>query len=168
VLTPFQITAIVDPAYRRHISGAVVRRWSQAVLECLALPNGTALEIVVTGDDEVRTLNRNYRGLDEPTDVLSFPFTELAAPAPYFGEHPPAPEPFPLPPGAPQLLGEIVISFPYAERQGRPVRQELSLLVVHGILHLLGYDHQEPEQKQRMKDRTDELLAYILSLPKDT
>lgn len=167
MLTPFQITAIVDPAYRRHISGALVRRWSQVVLECLALPNGTALEIMVTGDDEVQTLNRNYRGLDEPTDVLSFPFTELATPAPYYGEGqlPDALEgrggAFPLPPGVPQVLGEIVISFPYAQRQGRPVRDEIALLLVHGILHLLGHDHQEMEQERLMTAKTDELLGHL-------
>lgn len=111
--------------------------------------------IVVTDDEEMRKLNRTYRGLDEPTDVLSFAAQEGR-------------EPFQVgDPQAGDYLGDIVIAFPFARRQaesrGQEVADELRLLIVHGILHLLGYDHAEAEDEARMWERQRQLLRLLLA-----
>jgi probable rRNA maturation factor len=107
--------------------------------------------LLFTGDDTVRELNARYRGQDETTDVLSFGLAETAGAG------------FRLPPGIPRQLGEIVISHEQAERQARafnnPLPRELELLVVHGLLHLLGYDHEKPDDRLRMAERERTLLA---------
>jgi probable rRNA maturation factor len=94
------------------------------------------LTIVLTEDAQLQQLNRDYLGFDVTTDVLSFPASELD------------PET-----GGP-YLGDVLVSVPRAESQartaGHPLEAELQLLVVHGVLHLLGYDHAEPEAKESM------------------
>lgn len=112
-------------------------------------PNGE-LTLVVTSDEEVAALNRQYRGVDGPTDVLSFPAQE---PTPGFVS---APE-------MADYLGDIIIALPYTRRQaaelGRSLRDELRLLAVHGALHLLGYDHAEPETEAVMWARQEAILT---------
>jgi len=107
---------------------------------------------VITGDRAVQTLNRSYRGEDAPTDVLSFALTEGG-------------QDFVLPPDGLLRLGEVVVSLPTARRQaqeaGRPVEEELAHLVVHGLLHLLGYDHREEREEREMRAREEPLLAGL-------
>jgi probable rRNA maturation factor len=110
------------------------------------------LAVVITDDASLRDLNRRFRGEDRTTDVLSFaddtrgPFTG--------GE-----------PGQPRYLGDIVLSLPQAERQAEAVgcslTEELQLLIVHGTLHLLGYDHATPAQKDRMWEVQATLLDLL-------
>ena len=94
------------------------------------------LSVILTGDARLQQLNRDYLGIDAPTDVLSFPASEMD------------PETSAL------YLGDVLISISRARRQarmaGHPLEAELQLLVVHGVLHLLGYDHAEPEDKKKM------------------
>lgn len=101
-----------------------------------ALP--AALTLLITDDAQIRQLNRDFRDEDKPTDVLSFP---AGAALPGMDEALP-------------YLGDIAISAPYAQRQaqaaGHPLTAELQLLAVHGVLHLLGYDHGAPEEKAEM------------------
>ncbi len=104
--------------------------------------------MVLTDDATVHELNRTYRGVDRPTDVLSFPQRE--------GE------------GAdPQdmVLGDIVISVDRVEAQaeefGHSFDRELAFLSVHGLLHLLGWDHQKPDEERRMMAKTEEILGGI-------
>ena len=111
------------------------------------------VSIVLADDDFVRALNRDYRGRDEPTNVLSFlasrPDDELAAP----------------PPGAPRLLGDIVVAYETtageADRQGKALGDHLCHLVVHGMLHLLGFDHQTPAGTEAMERLEIETLAGL-------
>lgn len=97
-----------------------------------------SLSIVVADNEFVANLNRQYRGIDAPTDVLSFPADE-----------PPVEEA-----DEPPYLGDIIIAYPYAtaqaEREGHVLDDSLALLAVHGTLHLLGYDHDTPENRARM------------------
>ena len=97
-------------------------------------------------DETIHEINREYRGVDRPTDVISFPAEE--------GEEILAP-----PDG---FIGDIVISYPRAEEQsaeyGHSVRRELSFLAVHGTLHLLGYDHMKEEEAGEMFALQDEIL----------
>jgi probable rRNA maturation factor len=108
--------------------------------------------VVLTDDEAVADLNLRFRGIEGPTDVLSF---SAAEPAPGFV----------MAPEAPPYLGDIVIALPFARRQaadlGRPLRDELRLLAVHGALHLLGYDHAEPAEEAAMWARQDEILAGL-------
>jgi probable rRNA maturation factor len=94
------------------------------------------LSIVLTDDAQLQQLNREYLGIDAPTDVLSFPSTETD------------------PESGAAYLGDILISVPRAREQagaaGHPVEAEVQLLVVHAVLHLLGHDHAEAEDKSRM------------------
>jgi len=99
----------------------------------------------------MRTLNRRYRGKDRATDVLSFSLREGS-----------------FPHVQPEVLGDIVIAVPTAARQaaeaGHPLAREIEFLLVHGLLHLLGYDHERgPAEARRMKRRELQLLKRISS-----
>ena len=130
---------------------------AQAALRHQDAPSGS-VSIVISDDATVQDLNRRYRGLDEPTDVLSFGLGPLAHPA---AENEP-PTDFVLPEFASPPFGEIVISHPYAartaEETGRPIRDELALLTVHGVLHLLGHDHYEQAETDEMQRAEREIL----------
>ena len=105
------------------------------------------LSIVLTDDAQLHRLNREYLGVDAPTDVLSFPASETD------------PET-----GTP-YLGDVLISIPSAEGQaksaGHPLDAELQLLVVHGVLHLLGHDHAKPKDKACMWAAQDQVLGGL-------
>jgi probable rRNA maturation factor len=108
--------------------------------------------VVVTTDEAVAELNRQYRAMDGPTDVLSFPAQD---PTPGFV----------VAPEMDAYLGDIIIALPYTRRQaeqvGKSLRDELRLLAIHGALHLLGYDHAEPEEEAAMWARQDAILASL-------
>lgn len=122
---------------------AVARR----VLEAEGAP-AAELSVTVTDDETVRSLNRQYAGEDAVTDVLSFSQRE--------GEE------FVSPPGSVPALGEVIIACPQAARQaqerGRSAADEVAWLLIHGTLHLLGYDHAEPDEERRMRAREEELV----------
>ncbi len=100
------------------------------------------LSVVLVDDRAMRRLNRRWRGVDRSTDVLSFPLSEPAGGGP--------------------LLGDVVISLETAERraraEGRPLRTELERYLAHGVLHLLGYDHERPEDARRMAEAEERLV----------
>ena len=166
-MPPTKVHVTVAPAFRRQMPARLLRAWAAQALALLGQPAAVGLDIAVTDDAHVRDLNRQYRGLDAETDVLSFPYQPEATPAEYYGETPPAAvnvEDFVVP-AAEQLLGELVIAYPYGARQaeeaGHSAQDEMRLLLVHGILHLLGYDHMEPEDEKRMWDKTNEILEAL-------
>ena len=129
-------TALPDAA-------AVVRRAAAAILEAEAnLPGHVELSVVLADDAFVRTLNRDYRGQDRATDVLSFPVHE-----------PPRLDP---PPGEmPLMLGDVVLARETVQRDsasaGVGLADRVSHLVIHGVLHLLGHDHDEPDAERHMR-----------------
>nr|WP_041304900.1 rRNA maturation RNase YbeY [Kyrpidia tusciae] len=132
-----------------------VERLLSAVLEEAASREGVEaaeVSVVLVDDERIHELNRDYRGVDRPTDVLSFAMRE--------GEG----EPVQTEEGR-ELLGDIVISVETAERQanqyGHSLRRELAFLAVHGFLHLLGYDHQSPEQERVMFGKQEEVLSAL-------
>jgi probable rRNA maturation factor len=124
----------------------------QTAARTLDLPDETVTVITLTGDEQLREYNRRYRGLDEPTDVLAFAARED-----------PTDRRFQAPPGTEDWLGDIVISLPRARDQareaGHPIDDEVRLLAVHGLLHLLGYDHAEPSEEVVMTALTNRILA---------
>ena len=105
------------------------------------------LAVVLGGDEHTRVLNHQYLGIDAPTDVLSFPAGEID---PETGQ---------------RYLGDVVISFTravdQAAQRGHSVEAELQLLVVHGVLHLLGYDHATPAEKDRMWEIQGRILTGL-------
>lgn len=146
-----------DVTVMKPFGRRVTKKWLERVArevcaaEAVAYP--AALGVVITDDEAVRELNRRWRGMDRTTDVLSFSLQEGDA------EFPPDPE------GVIQL-GEVIISLPQAQRQaerrGHSLRQEITLLTVHGILHLLGYDHERPAERKKMRVREAEILSRLL------
>jgi len=111
-------------------------------------PAGVEISVVLCGDPFIQELNRDHRGQDKPTDVLSFPQETI----PFAGEG-----------LVPRALGDVVISVDTAERQasaaGWPVASEVALLTVHGVLHLLGYDDDTGEGAAEMRDRAAAVLT---------
>lgn len=110
------------------------------------------MSVLLTGDEEIHRLNREYRQIDRPTDVLSFALLEGRGGV----DHPVE---LPLP------LGEIVLSYPTVERQaddlGHTVAKELAWLTIHGTLQLLGYSHAEEREAERMETLEQEALASL-------
>jgi probable rRNA maturation factor len=135
--------------------------WLEQLVE-LSLVAGNAgadveLGLFVTDDDTVRSLNREYRGVDEATDVLSFALTEVKVEDGLLA--------FVMPPDGVLHLGEVVVSYPRAEKQasehGCELNEELAWLVVHGVLHLVGYDHDEPTRGEEMRAVEKRVLSGI-------
>ena len=141
------ILVSIDERFAASVSEERLAAIARRVLEAEDAP-ACELSIAVTDDETVRSLNREYAGEDAVTDVLSFSQRE--------GE-----ELVPPPEGLPPL-GEVVIAYPQAARQAGERRhgadEEVERLLVHGVLHLLGYDHAEPDEARRMRAREEALV----------
>lgn len=129
-----------------------LRATAQTLLDSVGHGSST-LSLSLVRDPAMRELNRQYRGKDRPTDVLSFPLHEPAE----------------LARGAqPELLGDVVISIETAQRQAAeyeaPLERELERLLIHGILHLLGHDHEAAAERRRM-EKEERRLAERIGMP---
>lgn len=130
------------PLNKRLLTQAI-----RAALQQQSAAPDAELSLVFVDNASMQAYNRDYRGLDEPTDVLSFPSGEIDpdSDAPY--------------------LGDIILSYPKAQAQaeagGHPLAEELQLLTVHGVLHLLGHDHYEEDEKSAMWAAQDEILTTL-------
>jgi probable rRNA maturation factor len=130
---------------------AIAEAAARAVLA--EAPESTAqavLGVILTDDAEQRQLNRTYRGKDSPTNVLSFAMADPAAPGPA---------------GSPVLLGDVVLAFETVAReaaeQDKPLADHLRHLVVHGVLHLLGFDHETDTEAATMEARETAILKEL-------
>ena len=123
------------------------------VAELEALSPQTEVDITLVDDAAIHELNRTYRGIDRPTDVLSFALDE--------GEEEPEVDDDEIE----HLLGDVIISAPTAVRQGEEyghgLEREMTYLAVHGMLHLLGYDNMEEKDKLIMRKREEEVLRRL-------
>jgi len=128
--------------------GALIKRYAQRMLRALHLESAE-LSLVVCDDRVMRRINRAYRGIDKPTDVLAFALREGMPMV-----------------GADDALGDIVIAWPTTRRQaqahGWSAERETCLLVAHGLLHLLGFDHADRPAERRMMARAHMLMAAAL------
>jgi len=135
-----QVVVRIDDRYKSRAEPAVLREAAEATLRQQRVEEPYDLTVVITGDQALRELNRRHRGLDASTDVLAFPNETKG--------------PFVDAPAFPRYLGDVIISLPQAEAQaleaGNDLSAELQLLVVHGVLHLLGYDDQAEPERTRM------------------
>ena len=152
-LSAEKIIVEVDEPYAAEVNANDLVRAVAAALLAEDRPDGE-LALLVTDDEAVAAYNQQYRGVEGPTDVLSFAAQE---PTPGFVT---APE-------MAAYLGDIVIALPFTRRQAaalnRTLIEELRLLAVHGVLHLLGYDHAEPEEEAIMWAKQDAILAGLAS-----
>ena len=148
-------------------SKSVLRRAASSTLEITRRGEVWQLSIALADDDTLRRLNREYRGLDEVTDVLAFSTSHQGQ---WQGEGEPPVQPDDgliafFPPEEPNYLGEVVISYPQAARQAASeasgLEKELAFLAVHGILHLMGFDHVEAQQEAEMRAKEQEILSTI-------
>jgi probable rRNA maturation factor len=149
------VTVQVDEPFLDAVDTADLAATIRAALAAEGHLDGE-VTLVITDDEQVHALNLQFLGEDHPTDVLSFPTAEAAAPT--------GPQ-FVSAPDAAGYLGDIIIALPYAQRQAaalaHPLRDELRLLAVHGTLHLLGYDHADPAEQAAMWARQDAILAQL-------
>jgi probable rRNA maturation factor len=144
----------------RDVSRAVVRRWAERMLAGLDLSHAE-LSVAVTDDGEIRELNKVFRHRDKATDVLAFAMREGQV----VGASPPSER------GTKkrksELLGDVVVSVETARRQAkehrRPLDAEMRMLLAHGLLHLVGYDHQTDRQEAVMNAATDRLCSAAIA-----
>jgi probable rRNA maturation factor len=127
---------------------AVVERAAEAAFAAVPeAPAQAEISIALVDDDAIRALNRDFRGKDQPTNVLSFPAPPLNIP------------------GAPALLGDIAVAYQTtaaeAAAEAKSIAAHLSHLIVHGVLHLVGYDHIDPEDAELMEAMERDILAAL-------
>lgn len=149
---PSQI--IVRDNVKKLINQSRMKRFIRLMMEDLQIDQQEA-SFVFTNDKEVHLLNRTYRKIDRPTDVLSFPMQEGEF-AGFRGV----------------MLGDVVLSVPTAVRQaaeaGKKTDEELRMLLAHGLLHLLGWDHDTKVKDARMRKETERLMALLGAPPRGT
>ena len=137
----------IDDPFTRDLDPDWIREAARETLLHQSIPEDSELSIVVTGDTQIQDLNRQFLDIDAPTDVLSFPSDEID------------------PESGTPYLGDVLISYPRALDQAgsadHPVKSEMQLLVVHGVLHLLGYDHAQEEGKNQMWTIQAEVLTRL-------
>jgi probable rRNA maturation factor len=131
---------------------AVIHRAIATAAESVAADVGEAeLAVMLTDDAGIRTLNKNWRGIDKPTNVLSFPALQ---PTGQRGVT-----------DAPRMLGDIAIAYETTRREAdeeqKPFDHHLSHLAVHGFLHLVGYDHEKDEEAETMEELEREILSQL-------
>ena len=136
---------------------------TEGVLDYENCPYESQVELLLTNNDEIQRINNEFRGIDRPTDVLSFPMIEYESPADFSSlEEDDSnfdPETGEL------ILGNIVISkekvLAQAEEYGHSVKREFAFLIAHSMLHLLGYDHMVPEEAAVMEKKQEEALTAL-------
>lgn len=143
------IHILVSDDYENLVDQEKLVKAATAVLQHEGEPIESDLSIAIDDDARLHELNSQFLGIDAPTDVLSFPS----------GEEEPDPETGNV------YLGDIILSYPRAAEQagqaGHTPMDEIQLLVVHGVLHLLGHDHAEPEEKSHMWAAQEEILRDL-------
>ncbi len=130
---------------KRKLPKSWIEERAKRILEILGIEN-SELSVLITGDEEIRELNKTYRGKDRPTDVLSFPMGDRI--------------------DGKLILGDVVISLDTAQRQaqdlGHSLEDEVERLLAHGIIHLLGYDHElGGEEERKFRELEEKVRAQL-------
>ena len=150
-----EINILIDKEYKNKVKSTWLKNVARQVQKAENVSEKSEMGLKITGDEEIHKLNLQYLDEDRPTDVLSFPMNEQLDAAPVFVK---------VPDGK-LHLGDIVISYPtafkQAEEHNHPVNREIAILLIHGILHLLGYDHDIPAREQKMHSREAAILTII-------
>lgn len=139
----------IDPPFLAELESNLIQQAVQAALQHFGRLNSLTITVVITDNQTVQQLNHQYRGINAPTDVLSF-------------DNIPDPD---FPDLDQDHLGDIIIAFPVAKAQaaaaGHQPLEEVTLLAVHGTLHLLGFDHDTPAQKKEMWAAQQQIMAEL-------
>ena len=142
------------------LAGEVVR----AALEEAGCPFEAQVNVLITDNEGIRELNSQFRGIDEPTDVLSFPLQEYPAPADFSGLNKRDPDAFDQESGE-LLLGDIVLNAERAAEQaeayGHSLKREYAFLIAHSMLHLTGFDHMEDTGREEMEERQRRVMEKL-------
>ena len=151
-----EINVLIDEGYEGYLEVSWLQSVAEQALVAQDADSRVELGLVIANQERVQQLNRSYLGKDEPTDVLAFSAREeIDAELP----------PFVQPPDGVLHLGEVIISYPQAVIQAKEhrhsVKREIAILIIHGVLHLLGYEHDKPELERQMKTREQEILSCI-------
>lgn len=150
-----EINVLIDKEFKRKITAIWLKKVARQVLIAENVKPNVEIGLIITGQNTIRELNRIYLEEDAPTDVLSFPLMESDLDRVGFV----------TPPDNILRLGDIIISYPQAKQQAKEhshtVNKEIAVLIVHGMLHLLGYDHDTPVHKRSMHKREAEIIKII-------
>ena len=140
------------------------RRVIEASLDYEGCPYEAEVNLLLTDNEGIRALNREYRHIDRPTDVLSFPVLEFEAPADFSAAEQEELDCF-HPETGELVLGDIIISvekvIEQAEKYGHSREREYAFLIAHSMLHLMGYDHEVPEEAEVMEKRQAAILESL-------
>ena len=147
-----EVLVVADCWQTEPDAEAVIHRAINAAAEFADADVGDAeLAVMLTDDTGIQTLNSNWRGIDEPTNVLSFPALQPTGSG--------------MPDDAPRMLGDIAIAYETTRREAddeqKPFDDHLSHLAVHGFLHLIGYDHEKDDDAETMESLETEILAQL-------
>lgn len=146
-----------------HKTAHLIRRCVRMTLRMAELPFRAKVNVTVTDDAQIQTLNREHRGIDRPTDVLSFPLLDWTD-----GDGD-LPAPWDYDPETRSVdIGDVVLSYERAKAQaqefGHSVERECGYLTVHSVLHLLGYDHVDDEPRRKTMRQREEMIMDLLGL----
>jgi probable rRNA maturation factor len=151
-----EINVLVDEELKERLEISWLRGVAEQVLVALGVDANVELGLFIATGERVKQLNRDYLGRDELTDVLAFSAREEVG-----GSHPP----FVPPPDGILHLGEVIIAYPQAvvqaEEYKHSVKREIVTLIIHGVLHLLGYEHDTPELELKMRAREKEIMEHV-------
>lgn len=143
---------------------AMERQVIEACLDYEACPYEAEVNLLLTDNEQIRQINQEYRGIDTPTDVLSFPVVEYVTPGDFTNLEEASPDCF-HPETGELLLGDIVISLERAKAQaeeyGHSLLRELAFLTAHSMFHLFGYDHMEDEEQRVMEEKQNKVLELL-------
>lgn len=150
----------INPPFEALVDSALLERAVAAALAAEGVAGPVELSVLISDDAELHELNRAYRGVDAPTDVLSFGDDTSDDDGPAFVR----------PPDAPRYLGDLAISYERAVAQaaeyGHSHERELAYLAVHGVLHLLGYDHERGQEDAAAMRAREEAVMTQIGLPR--
>ncbi len=142
----------------------IERQVIEACLDYEECPYEAEVNVLLTDNKQIRQINQEYRGINMPTDVLSFPVIEYEVPGDFSGLEEEAPECF-HPETGELLLGDIVISLEraavQADEYGHTLKRELAFLTAHSMFHLFGYDHMEDQERKCMEDKQEAVLQKL-------
>ena len=157
-----EINVLVDEEFEGCVDTGWLKKVAEQILVAQGVGESVELGLFIAGGEKVQQLNKSYRGRDEPTDVLAFAMLpENSTRGMQGGDFPP----FVTPPDGVLHLGEVIISYPQAviqaEEHRHSVKREIAILLIHGVLHLLGYEHDKPALRQKMTSGEAKILNYI-------
>lgn len=143
----------------------IIRQVIDAALEFEDCPYEVEINVILTSDEEIAMINRDYRDIFKPTDVLSFPMVDYVAPGDFSQLDTYNEEDYFNPETGELMLGDIIISvdkvIEQASKYGHSQERELGFLTAHSMLHLFGYDHMEPEETENMETKQRDILNLV-------